>query len=827
MKSAWIWTVAVLPLLVLVLTWLSLGALDTDAEPYDRALGEMDRQAMLQAGLHRDVLSARAGMLRNYDPLVQEVGALEASLARLRRAPAVGPEAAAVVGRLASSLDREEMLVEQFKSDNALLQNSLSYFQLFASRLGTMYPAGPMAGAVGALAGAMLRLTLDTSPATAREVEDRLQDLARQPVPESDAPAAKAFLAHGRLLHDLLPSVDHTLKVLSTLPRQQDWQTLRTILLTHQDTSQTIARRFRIALFATSLLLAGCLIHLAVRLRARARALRRRAAFERVITGISMRFLAARGLDLEANIERALADLAICIGADRAYFLPCGQSRRQHTWCRPGAAFPPGWPDQALTLAAKFRRGGEEILLISAVASLPLGELRDQCLVLGLRGWVCTVHADGNDACSVLGFDMLHDLCRVTRTGELGLMRMALDTLLNATTREFLERDKARLEMRLEQARRMETLGTFASGIAHNFNNILAAILGYTDLAEEQAARNGPRQPLAEIRRAAEQARVLVEQVLTFGRRGDARRQPIEVPDLVAEAASLLQASLPPQVALILQPSSEAVTVVGEHAHLLQVILNLGNNAVKAMDGVGRLEIATDVQWLAAARSLSHGVLAPGCYACISVSDAGHGIEQAILSRIFEPFFTTRSDGNGLGLATAREIVREHRGAMNVESTPGIGSRFEVWLPCVQATVAAPDEEVPELPRGHGQTVLMVDADRERLLRHEEMLAALGYEPAGFTSADAALRACREDPKRFDMVLMGQLRSTAAAFELATALHRIEPTLPVVLATASADKIHVESLLAAGISDVVHWPIDAGEIAAALDGLASVVEPSV
>jgi CheY-like chemotaxis protein len=212
---------------------------------------------------------------------------------------------------------------------------------------------------------------------------------------------------------------------------------------------------------------------------------------------------------------------------------------------------------------------------------------------------------------------------------------------------------------------------------------------------------------------------------------------------------------------------------------------------------------------------------------CIAVSDAGSGIDETILDHIFEPFFTTRLAGSGLGLATVREIVREHGGAMNVLSTPGVGSRFEAWLPCITAGAPAPRDDLPVVRFGRGETVLVIDDASERLLADEEMLAALGYEPVGFTRAGAALAACRATPKRFDALLVGHLASAASAFDLAVALHEIVPDVPILLATGSADESGAEALLAAGIFEVVHRPLISAELASALARCLTVSEISV
>jgi|SRR5271165_65626 len=190
-------------------------------------------------------------------------------------------------------------------------------------------------------------------------------------------------------------------------------------------------------------------------------------------------------------------------------------------------------------------------------------------------------------------------------------------------------------------------------------------------------------------------------------------------------------------------------------------------------------------------------------------------MDDATLRRIFEPFFTTRIAGNGLGLATVQEIVRDHGGSMNVRSTPDAGSRFETWLPWRSISAQAPDLDLRTLPLGHGETVLVIDGEREQLLRDEEVLAALGYEPVGFLSPGDALAACRLAPDRFDVLVVGHVAPSALA--LAAALHRLAPPLPVLLATASADEIDADALVGTGISDVVHWPIEAAEMAAALE----------
>lgn len=797
--------------LITLLTWLSMQAFNTDAERFDRALAELDRFSTAEEMLHGNVLSARVGLLRNYDPLVADSDALGASLGHLQQIMAGDDAAESAIQRLVMSVNHQETLIEQFKSNNALLQNSLAYFALSSASLSSPEQPAPLTSAISALAISMLRLESDTSMASAHEVQDRLDELARQIPGLDDAAPAATLLAHGRLLHELLPATDGILRMLCSIPRKRDQEAVRALLLQQQFASRVTARQFRLLLYMTSLLLVGLLAYVALQLRSRVRAIRRRAAFERVLAGISLRFINAREPDLDAIVTQALAEMARYVGADRAYLLVMDSSGRTYTWCRQGVAFPPGWPERVpLLLRYRFPSYDGVVVHVPRTARLPPGEARDAIAAAGLNGWACVTGRGPNGVGVLLGFDAVTHPSRIMPAGELGLLRTALDTLINVLGRRSLEQERTRIEARLAQTRRLETVGALASGIAHNFNNIVGAILGYVELADEQ---DGPSPILHEIRRAGERARELVDEILNFARRRDVHRDPVHVQGLIAEAVSLLRAALPAEVDLAVVETAESILVTGVPAQLQQVVLNLCNNAEQAMDHIGRIELDVAPIDLSAPRSLSHGALAAGRYVRIAVSDSGRGIDQAAQARLFEPFFTTRLTGNGLGLATTRDIVREHGGAMHVQSVAGVGSRFEVWLPRMDAEPLAPGGAVGF---GNGETVLVVEAEPQRLLRDEEVLAALGYEPVGFTSVADAHAACEAASERFDLILLGHLVPATAMLELSTVLNELAPAVPILLATSSADEFRANELIRAGVSDIVPWPITAGDIAVSL-----------
>jgi CheY-like chemotaxis protein len=257
------------------------------------------------------------------------------------------------------------------------------------------------------------------------------------------------------------------------------------------------------------------------------------------------------------------------------------------------------------------------------------------------------------------------------------------------------------------------------------------------------------------------------------------------------------------------------VAVSGEPAQLQQVILNLCANAAQAMEDGGCIRVAAKQEEVAGFLRMSDGELSPGRYVRLAVSDNGRGFDERVARRMFEPFFTTRLAGTGLGLATVREIVRDHDGVINVQSQPGRGSRFEVWLPATAAGSAAmAGAAMP--PLGRGETVLIVEGERDRLLRDEEKLAALGYEPVGFELAADALTACRSEPGRFDIILVSHGSQTQGGLDLARAFHEITPLPPILLAAMSTIDVSVNALAEAGISEVLPWPLASTELAAAL-----------
>jgi signal transduction histidine kinase len=801
--------VGVVCLLLALLTWLLVRGIATDAADYATTLRIFDNFALAEASLHRDVLQARAGLLMDYDPLVRSSEQIAAAVSHLQTQVATDGLDAGPVDRLAAAIKIEGELTERFKTDNALLRNSLSYVGV----LSISPEFNDRDFRLGALVAAILQLSLDSSAHSQEAVQDRLLALEVQtPVEGADQRTAEALVSHARLLEILLPSVDDTLKALFAVQTGPPLEETRAQFVKLHAASESSAQWFRVLLYATSVLLALALIDLGRRLRARAVALRKRAALEHLIAENSTRLINSPPAETKARLKQALAEFGRTMEADRGYVVFSESPLRVYGWSEDYAPYPPGWPEAALSLSAKFEQVALGIITVPDVARLPPGDAKETLLAFRIRAWACVeLQQSGGDRC-ILGFDRLRPARRLYF--PLAPARLAGNVIAGALEREKRERENAKLAARLEQALRMQMVGQLASGVAHNFNNIISAILGYSEMAGSEVEPGGKAaRHLAEIERAADRGRDLVDNILTFGRRSEARSSLVSATQLLSETASLLRASLPSGVELVVADAPANLAVFGELAQLQQIIVNLCRNAAQAMGGSGRIDVWADSQHLTTARVFTSGELEPGSYARLVVSDAGPGFGEEVRKRLFEPFFTTRPAGTGLGLATVRKIVRDHEGAIDVASAPGKGSRFEIWLPAAE-TDAVSEESAAPPSLGDGETVLVIHDDRDGLLGDEEILAALGYEPVGFERPAEAIAAARSEPTRFDAVLIS-VTSFGDAIDLARTFHAISPGRPILLARSALD-IRVDALVGAGVADLVRRPLVGAELASVL-----------
>jgi PAS domain S-box-containing protein len=387
---------------------------------------------------------------------------------------------------------------------------------------------------------------------------------------------------------------------------------------------------------------------------------------------------------------------------------------------------------------------------------------------------------------------------------------------IDVTDQKQAQADKEHLEAQLRQSQKMEAIGTLAGGIAHDFNNILGAILGYGELAQERSVHDSTlRRYLDNVMHAAGRAKALVDRILGFSRSGLGERAHVHVQSVIEESLELIAASLPANIRLEKRLDAGDAALIGDSTQLHQVAMNLCTNAVHAMERGGTLTVLLELVRLTEARSLSRGTLSPGSYARLVIQDTGAGMAPAVLERIFDPFFTTKGvgEGTGLGLSLVHGIVTDLGGGIDVKTTAGSGTSFEIWLP-IAAEAGKPDvETVRELPRGHGETVMIVDDEPMLVTLAEEMLAELGYEPVGFDSSNAALQAFRADPTRFGLVLTDEAMPDLAGMELAGEIRRIRPDVPIILMSGHGGARLVDRAAGIGVNEVLHKPLQRSDLA--------------
>lgn len=379
--------------------------------------------------------------------------------------------------------------------------------------------------------------------------------------------------------------------------------------------------------------------------------------------------------------------------------------------------------------------------------------------------------------------------------------------------------DKAILESRLAQAQKMEAIGILAGGIAHDFNNILGVIIGNTELLEMGGMlSDGERYSLGQILAAARRAKHLVRQILAFSRRSPQERLLISLKPIVKEAVGFLRASLPAAIAVEHAVAADAAAVMADPTQIQQVLLNLCANAAQAMGSEGgRLKIELQNVRLAAADLLGEPEAAPGGYVRLSVADTGPGIDPAILARIFEPFFTTKGpeQGTGLGLSVVHGIVRAHGGFVRVDSPPGKGARFDVFLPCGEAAEAAAAPGETPLPIGR-ERILFVDDEAALAELTRQRLSGLGYRVEAHTAPMEALAAFEADPAGFDLVVSDLSMPRMSGLVLARRLREIRPQLPIILCTGFSEQADEAAARAAGVRAFLFKPLLLHELAHAV-----------
>ncbi len=365
-------------------------------------------------------------------------------------------------------------------------------------------------------------------------------------------------------------------------------------------------------------------------------------------------------------------------------------------------------------------------------------------------------------------------------------------------------------EAQLQQAQKMESIGTLAGGIAHDFNNILSPIMILTEMAMADLPSDDPGHiTMKEIHRAGRRARDLVKQILTFARKRSDERAPLKLTPIVREALDFLRSTLPTTIDIEYSFKAASDVIMGDPTQLSQILMNLCTNAAYAMrDSGGLLEITVNNEELAPGNNTGATGLKPGKYVKLMVRDNGVGISPDTVARIFEPYYTTKKigEGTGLGLATVHGIVQEYGGGITVESRIGKGSTFCVYLPLSDIESAEDEYNVTSSQTGT-ESILIVDDEKATVKVIQRMLEKYGYKVTPMSGSLDALDVFRSGPDMFDLVITDMTMPNLTGIDLIKEIRKITPGFPAILCTGFSDKINEKSAKENGINSFIMKPI--------------------
>ena len=367
-----------------------------------------------------------------------------------------------------------------------------------------------------------------------------------------------------------------------------------------------------------------------------------------------------------------------------------------------------------------------------------------------------------------------------------------------------------KMETQLQQAQKMEAIGTLAGGIAHDFNNILFPMFGHLEMMLEDIHEDDPlRGNLVEVFNGSKRARDLVKQILIFSRQRNHEMKPLKVHLIIEEALKLIKSSLPSTIEISQNIKTDCGLVMADSTRIHQIVMNLCTNAYHAMEETGGKLIINLKEVVLTVEDLKDPVMIPGEYVCLTVADTGSGMEQSIIDRMFDPYFTTKAEGKGtgLGLAVVQGIVKNHGGQISVYSEPGKGTEFKLHLPVMEKQKETAKVETDTTIQKGDERILLVD-DQDIIVQMEkQMLERLGYHVTAQTSSTDALEEFKANSDEFDLVITDMTMPNMTGEQLAGEIMKIRSDTPIILCTGFSEMMTKEKAKALGIKGFLLKPV--------------------
>ncbi|MDM8526148.1 response regulator [Desulfococcaceae bacterium HSG8] len=374
-------------------------------------------------------------------------------------------------------------------------------------------------------------------------------------------------------------------------------------------------------------------------------------------------------------------------------------------------------------------------------------------------------------------------------------------------------------EARLRQAQKMEAIGTMAGGIAHDFNNILFPVLGYAQMLSDDIPKDSPFQSqLKEVIKGTLRAKNLVKQILAFSRHSDQKNKPLKIEIILKEVLKLSRATLPATIEIRQDIQNECGMVMADTTRIHQIVMNLITNAFHAMeDKGGTLTIALRKGDFTR-ENLPAPELSPGPYICLTVTDTGIGMDAATREKIFDPYFTTKevNKGTGLGLSVVHGIVKTYNGRIVLESEPGRGTSFQVFLPRVMSEAENKAGTQKISARTGNERILLIDDEESITCMLRLMAERLGYQVTTHCSSTEALECFRSGPDNFDIVITDMTMPDMTGDRLSVELKKLRSDIPIILCTGYSEKIANHKAYEIGVDMVLMKPIVRNDLANAV-----------
>ena len=792
------------PLFLFGLAALLLFRTGPDPVVHQRVLTTIETLSTGNAALQREASRAHAGPFQNENTFSDIIDGIQRSfgeLGMLIRASEleITVEQERDLQAIDSVVARQQVAVEELNISNALLVADLLSLSSNLEQLSLNHDATSEVGLLSrSLVADMLRVMAQPSQATAGNFAARLSAMQEtQPDTANKAVDGNAQAQSAAVLAGLsrVEAVTARLRALSISEFVGRFKNSYLEAYGHRVTQASVIRN---SLIVFGALLGAYVALLVLRLRRHANGLTQRVGLETAVSGISSRFINLSEEPFQAVLDGELDVLARLLHAEYSQII-CMRDEGPPVENLCSWGIRKTLPTDAIALLTRraledlgFERVGKKTVYLAdrRVTSFVVEDMRAKEDSFGSCAAVAISTAAG------LGMIMLQKKLDAQRWSddELSVLLTAGEVFSRAIEKNRIETERRVLEQRLEQAQRLEALGRMAGGIAHEFNNILGAIQGYSEMALHALRKpTATRGYVQQISVAGARAKTIIDQILAFSRTREKRYINFPLRPAVEETIELMRITMPGTLRLVVESCCSEALVWGNPVEMQQVLINLLTNAADATKSSAEVIVSIDRLMVDIERSLSHGTLAAGSYVCLSVKDEGGGMGDATVKRIFEPFFTTKpfGSGTGLGLSMAYGTIEEHGGRIHVESQPGQGSTFTIYLPQRQEAINMPPPASSDTVPGRGERVAVFDADETFLSLCEEKIAALGYEPIGFTSGQSMRAWLSTEGSEVDLLMINEQVEDVTLSELLEA-GSFAGDFPIILIVDPLDRVALE-----------------------------------